>query len=249
MSEVEAAIQAWMDGLTNEVPEDRMALARVIAGFAREHQVIPDIRPIGLFGFGQGLQFFRNPAGGWWMPLDDLEDPTGVPLSRLRELFAEDREEFGGHDCAYMVLDSGFEMEMVAHSFAMRVFSGESPWSDVFYENTKDLMAHAMEKSGLMDSFAGRSEFTVVAHMKATDGAVVKVMMPVHGFDSDDVPLVRAPWDEADPDEVVRVTEVAKVYDLHRSGDAVRDFLGPEVPEDEAARRAMRGPVLPGEAS
>lgn len=206
---------------------------------------------VNLWGFGTATTVLDDPDGGFWMRLFNLADPTGLTDDQLYRIFldelAEQHEDGRDDDhpsVCYIQTDAGRDL-LVHHDFVMRAFSVHSPWHKEFYEATRELMAHAMEKSGLLDAFGGSpSGFTAIAHLTTADGTNIKLSMPVLRFDVDEVPLVRPFADDAPDDAKIRITDLTGTYELHRAGDAVRSILGPRVDEDEATALAFRGPVL-----
>lgn len=233
---------------TGEIDRYKHAVTMGWTNFAEKHQVLPVIADIDLWGFGSVNVYFDDPAGGWWVSMLDLIDPSGVPYERLIELFDEETEEYDEVTTGRVEFnDDGNEwsLMMVNHSFVMRLFACHSPWRKEFYENTKELMAHALEKSGLAAKITGSSEtgFTALVHLTTTDGKVHKTYMPVHGFTADDVPLVRSPFDDCD--DMMPVTDLAQTWELVRADDATKAFFGPHVDEETAREMAWRGPRLP----
>lgn len=249
MTSIDEQIQQYLDSVYAEIDDpETVKLMEETAAFAREHQVIPDARPINLWGFGEGMQLFSEPDGGWWMSLVSIEEATGIPYSRLVEIFDEEHEERADVSTGFMWTASGAPWRLVTHDFVMRAFACHSPWHKEFYENTRELLAHGIEKSGLFEPREGGPEYVAVVEMMTVDGKPLRMSLPVERFD-DEVPMVRAPWDDAEPNELIPVTSMSVTYTLERYGDSARNFLGPRVDEDEAVRLAFRGLIVPGEAS
>lgn len=199
---------------------------------------------VNLWGFGEVEPLFFEADGGFWVTLDDLVVPTGLSFEALAQIFLEDEadEERGDISVAHLRVGGDLSAKIVRHDFVMRAFSLHSPWRNEFYEKTKELMSHAMVKSGLADMFvtSSNSGFAALAHMRTTGDEVIKVQMMIHSFDADNVPIVRAPWDDAAEDEMVRIDTICETYEVLRASDAVHQLLGPEVSEDEAREIAMR---------
>lgn len=204
-------------------------------------------RTANLWGFGEVPVLFVNPQGGFWVNLIWLIDPTGLTYSQLIEAFLEEEADEDFQASVGRIPDKDGKTSLIVdHSFVMRTFSTRSPWHREFYEATRELIAHALERSGLLDQMADTpTGFTAVAHMENTTGKAFKVSMPVHGWTTDGTtPIVQAPWDDAPEDDLIPITDLCRTWELHRSGDAARAFLGPRVDEETAIQRALAGPAL-----
>lgn len=248
MTSINEQIDAWYTAVVSESTSDhQVSIADAMVAFGREHQAVPDIQPLNLWGFGSGMQVFRRADDGMWVDLISIAEATGIDSTRLLGLFEEEREEFEGHSTRVLrYLDGRELLYLVSHDFVMRAFACHSPWHKEFYENTKELMSHGMEKSGMFEPREGGPEFVAVVEMSTVDGESFRLSHPVVRFD-DGVPMVHAPWDDADPDELMAATSLGVVLEVRPYREAIRKFMGPRVDEDEAHRLAFRGPVLPGE--
>ncbi|MDH2429335.1 DUF4326 domain-containing protein [Sphaerisporangium sp. TRM90804] len=228
--------------------------AMAVADLCGDNGLIPGFdRTVNWFGYGEMTIAFEAQNDDeplktmFWS--EDLARVSGVDLKRLhdwwqQQLDDDDREDVWGLTYYSPRHDRERTLPLFSHSAALRVMTFLSPWRHEFYEATKELMSHAMEKSGLGEFLLGgeKSGFTALAHMKSTDGAITKVMMPIHDFSADNIPIVRAPWDDAADDEFLKITELCERYEVHRASDAVHAFLGPRVSEEEAKQMAFRGP-------
>lgn len=216
--------------------------------YADEHELYIGGGEIDLWGFGKANILFTDPDGGWWIGLYSLIEPTGLTAETLRGLFDNEVEEYEGEsaDRIYYRDADDSSLPIVHHDFVMRAFALHSPWRKEFYENTKELMAHAMMHSGLGTLITGSPDtgFTAIAELHTTEGESIKLMMPVKAFDTDNVPIVSSPFDDA-ADEQVRITDLTETYTVQRASDATHAFLGPTVSEDEAVALALRGPSGP----
>jgi hypothetical protein len=72
-----------------------------------------------------------------------------------------------------------------------------------------------------------------------------QVLMAVKAFDTDNVPIVSSPFDDASEGERMRITDLTDTYTVERASDATQAFLGPTVSEEEAVALALRGPSGP----
>jgi hypothetical protein len=226
-----------------------------LTDFAERHGLYfaPDTEA-NLWGFGSARVVLTEPDGGFWMRLFNLAEPTGLDDVDLYRIFLDElatQEEEGRDDdhpsVLYIKVDGARDL-LVHHDFVMRLFAIHSPWRKEFYESTKELMSHAMEKSGLLDMFgASPTGFTAIAHLTSEGGEAIKVSMPIRRFDADEVPIVDAPFDDAADGEEMRITEMTSTYEICRAGDAARSILGPKVDEETATAMAFRGPALTAE--
>lgn len=225
----------------------------VLVDFAERHGLyFADDTQVNLWGFGTAPIVLSEPDGGYWLRLLDLAEPTGLTGRQLCRIFrdelAEQQEQEGDadHPTVLDIHTTGGRDLLVHNDFVVRVFAIHSPWRSEFQRNTEQLMAHGLEKSGLLDTI-GQSPtgFTVIAHLTTDDGEAIKLSMPVLRFDVDQVPIVLAPFDDAVEGEEMRVTTMTGTYEVHRADDAVRAVLGPTIGREEAVRRAYRGPSLP----
>ncbi|MBA9002027.1 hypothetical protein [Thermomonospora cellulosilytica] len=204
-----------------------------------------------LWGFGTARIVLDEPGGGFWMRLFDLAEPAGLTDEQLYRVFlaelADQQEQGRDDDCPSVLYlkAHGARDLLVHHDFVMRLFATHSPWRAEFFANTQELMRHAMIRSGLGDALFGSSPtgFTVVATLRTDDDQPVKLSMPVLEFDPDNVPIVAAPFDDAEG-ERIPITHLADTWEVHRATDVARDFFGPTTDEAEATRRAFRGPVI-----
>lgn len=220
--------------------------------YADEHGLYLGGREVDLWGFGKAHIMFNEPDGGWWIGLYSLIEPTGLSPLKLRDLFEEDEADAERGAISVARVPYGDERDpglpIVHHDFVMRAFALHSPWRKEFYENTEELMRHAMINSGLADLLTGLSTsgYTAVAEMHTVEGEPFRLHMPVKAFDPhDNVPLVSSPFDDAAEGEQVRITDLTETYTIWRASDVTQDFLGPTVSEDEAIARALRGPSGP----
>lgn len=202
---------------------------------------------IDLWGFGRTDVMFSDPDGGWWVALYSLVEPTGLTAEALRDLWDHEAEEYEGESVDRINYLDGVNLPVVHHDFVMRAFALHSPWREEFYENTQQLMRHAMMHSGLGAMLTGSPDtgFTAIAELRAEDGEPLKLFMPVKAFDTDNVPIVASPFDDAAEGEQVRITDLTDTYTVERAGDATQAFLGPTVSEEAAVALALRGPSGP----
>jgi hypothetical protein len=253
-------IAAYRQALNEWVAAGNITLnssMHLLVAHAEQHGLFlnPHRETANLWGFGTVQPLFLEADGGFWVTLEDLIVPTGLSYEDLERVFLADEasEERGDISVAHLPVGGGLSTRIVRHDFVLRAFSLHSPWRNEFYEKTKELMSHAMVKSGLAELFvtSSNSGFAVLAHMRATDGQVVRIQMMIHSFDSDNVPIVAAPWDDAAEDELVRIDTLCESYEVLRAGDAVEELLGPKVGESEARAIAMRpfDPTAMGGAS
>ncbi|MGW6743747.1 hypothetical protein ACWGDX_24015 [Streptomyces sp. NPDC055025] len=127
-----------------------------LADFCENHRAWPRLglgHFIDLWGFGEVPVVAEAADGtGHWLHLPDLMTPTGVDYPTLRHEFDRDTADDYG-DIAYVTWpgDNG-GLHLVKHTFAMRIFAGESPWAKEFWANTKDILRLGMLHSGLADT-------------------------------------------------------------------------------------------------
>ncbi|WP_141581281.1 hypothetical protein [Actinomadura sp. WMMA1423] len=207
-----------------------------------------------LWGFGSVRVVLSEPDGGFWVRLFSLIEPTGLDDVELYRLFLEELAEQDqegredDHPSVHLIEAGDARDLLVHHDFVMRVFATHSPWRKEYFENTKELMHHAMEKSGLLGIFgASPTGFTAIAHLTTEDGEAIKLSMPIRRFDADEVPIVAAPFDDAAEGEEMRITDMTSTYEICRADDAARSIFGPKVDEGTATEMAFRGPALTAE--
>jgi hypothetical protein len=202
---------------------------------------------IDLWGFGKTHIMFSDPDGGWWVALYSLIEPTGLSAETLRDLWDREAEEYEGESVDRINYLDGTNLPIVHHDFVMRAFAIHSPWREEYYKNTQQLMRHAMMHSGLGTLITGSPEtgFTAIAELRTDEGEPIKVLMAVKAFDTDNVPIVSSPFDDASEGERMRITDLTDTYTVERASDATQAFLGPTVSEEEAVALALRGPSGP----
>lgn len=232
-----------------------LAYARAAAAFCHEHRLVP--------GHGQTLNWF----GYGTLPLAFDDENDEDPLKTL--IWLEDFSAVSGITCEDLIL---FWMEqdeedrsdiyaisydydgrsitryLFGHSAAMRAMTLLSPWRHEFVKATMEMMSHAMAKSGLGQTLLGGDGWTAIVHLQTAEGETLTVAHPIVSFRDDNVPIVRPLWDDADPDELIPITDMCETYEVVRASDAAHDVFGPRVSEDEALKMAFRGPTVTPDA-
>ncbi|TKA11736.1 hypothetical protein [Actinacidiphila oryziradicis] len=132
------------------------AIHDALADFCEEYTVWPRAGlgiVASLWGFEPEVSVFAEDANatGHWFHLPDLSGPTGVDYDRLADEFDRDRAD-DYSDVALITWPGNNGLRIVRHTFAMRIFSGVSPWAKEFYRNTEDLLRLGFLHSGLADS-------------------------------------------------------------------------------------------------
>ncbi|GAA1749544.1 hypothetical protein [Nonomuraea bangladeshensis] len=227
-----------------------LAYARAVAQFCHEHRLVPGFQhTLNWFGYGDiPLAFDDENDDEPLKTLIWMEDFSGVSGISCEDLilFWMEQEEDDRSD----IYSIGYEYDgksitryLFGHSAAMRAMTFLSPWRKEFVQATMELMSHAMEKSGLGQTLMGGDGWTVITNLETVEGETLKLAHPIVSFREDNVPLVRPPWDDADPDELIPITDVCQTYEVVRASDAAHDILGPNVSEDEAMKMAFRGPM------
>ncbi|MEV5940299.1 hypothetical protein [Streptomyces sp. NPDC051994] len=160
MSDFDTWLTNWRAGIPREKaldPNQRAAL-EALADFSERHRSIPSSGDVDLWGFGTAQMMARPVEGGWWVCLHDLTEATGIGHRELQTAFLEalDRDEGEADTIEWRnPEDDEHHLDLVRHDFVMRLFAERSPWRREFFENTADLMAHAILKSGLADQLGG----------------------------------------------------------------------------------------------
>lgn len=232
-----------------------LAYSRAVAVFCHENGLTP--------GFGHTLNWFGY--GDIPLAFDDendeeplktliwMEDFSGVSGITCEDLITfwigeqeDDRDDV--YAIRYEIDDKPITRYLFGHSAAMRAMTFLSPWREEFVNATMEMMSHAMAKSGLGQTLMGGDGFTAIVHLRTVEGETLKVAHPIVSFNEGNIPIVHPMWDDADPDELIPITDMCETYEVVRSSDAAHDVLGPRVSEDEALKQAFRGPqALPAE--
>ncbi|GIH23018.1 hypothetical protein Aph01nite_13280 [Acrocarpospora phusangensis] len=237
---------------------DTFAYCRALAQFCIDYRLISGLgRKLNWFGFGEvPLAFADDPPPGeeedmlktliW---LEDFVEVSGIGHGELVSFWlaeeADDREDIYGF--SFVDSDLGpVTRRLFGHSAAMRAMVQLSPWHKEFYEATKELMSHALIKSGLGEALlaGGGTGFTALATVTDESGQAVRVSMSIDHFrEGDQMPMIRSPFDDAPEGEIIPIADLCQQYEVHRTSDAVQSFLGPQVSEEEALQMAFRGPT------
>jgi hypothetical protein len=233
-----------------------LAYSRAVAAFCHEHRLVPGHgQTLNWFGYGSVPLAFDDEADEdglktlMWM--EDFSAVSGISCEDLILFWMEEEEDERSdiYSISYEYDGRPITRYLFGHSAAMRAMTFLSPWRHEFYEQTKEMMSHAMAKSGLGQMLMGGdgSGFTAIAHMTTVDGQALTVAHPIHSFNEDNVPIVRPMWEDAE-DELIPITDMCETYEVVRSSDAAQNILGPRVSEEEALKMAFRGPAVTPDA-
>jgi hypothetical protein len=144
--------RASIDANADLSPKERSVL-HAFTDFGEQHRAYPTGGTVDLWGFGTVQKMAQPIDGGWWVALNELSAPTGLSYVDLIIAFDEERQS-GSGDAAVLYWhdpdsDQMCPLPLVRHDFVMRVFAGRSPWRQEFFNNTVDLMAHAVIQHGV----------------------------------------------------------------------------------------------------
>lgn len=138
---------------------ERRRFFNAMASFAERTGCAPAPgHEIDLWGYGTVKVQFADNDGNWWVSLAELVEPTGIPFSRLLQIYRNDVEdEYSDvEELSWLVSGSNPEdreichLEMVGPSFAIRAMLA-SPWGKEFADALFPTFRRALVESGMAD--------------------------------------------------------------------------------------------------
>ncbi|MCP2336137.1 hypothetical protein [Actinomadura rupiterrae] len=239
----DAAAQLWHNDDDNEP----LAVLDAIIDFAEERGLYLAAGDIDLWGFGRVRPMYRTTDNTYWIRLPDLVEPTGLSYRELLAVFEDEYAEQPPDDPELLrfVGASGTVIPLADDAWVMRVFATHSPWAPEFSKNMSQVFRHAMVASGLADRIGGSSTGVMaITTLRTVEGDDLTVTLPVESLSADGVPMVRSPFDDAAPGELLPVTALTDKWTLEQPHEAAHEMFAPSTTPAQAAAQACRGPVV-----